>query len=190
VFGFGKRRTPTAIDRLRAGRWQCATCDVEHGWPFDLAARAPDPWPHQTVYEPNSALRLEGDFLSEDFCVLGGQYFFVRAVLEIPVRGLEQPFGFGCWSTLSRTNFERYVEGFDAGDYPADEQWTGWLCNQLLDYVGDAPVGVWVQLRTGRQRPLLWVAGDDEPLAVCQEEGMPPEEMVGLLNRYGHGPQG
>ncbi len=189
MFGFGKHRALTAIDRLRAGRWQCATCDVEHGWPSDIAAFAPDPWPHKAAYEPNSSLRLADDFLSEDFCVLGGRYFFVRAVLQIPVQGLEQPFGFGCWSTLSRANFERYVEGIDRGSYADGEQWPGWLSNQLFNYIRDEPMAVWVQPRSDRLRPLLWVADDAEPLAVSQDNGISPEEMVGILRHYGHGPQ-
>jgi len=94
---------------------------------IDLAAFAPDPWQGGEVREENSAIHLDGDFLSEDFCVMDGRYFFVRAVLEIPVQGFTQPFGFGCWSTLSRENFEKYIGGFDDGDFADQGPWTGWL---------------------------------------------------------------
>jgi len=129
VFGWGKKPPLTAAEQLRNARWRCASCDEEHSWPFDLAAHAPDPWHGPQDYETNGALRLDGDFLSEDFCVLDGKYFMVRAVLTIPVQGVEGVFGFGCWSTLSRENFDKYVEGFDNGDYPDWGPWSGWLCN-------------------------------------------------------------
>jgi hypothetical protein len=156
---------------------------------MDLAARAPDPWPHAKEYEPNSALRLEGDFLSEDLCVLGGEHFFVRSVLEIPVRGLEVPWGFGCWSTLSRANFDKYVAGFDSGEYEDDGPWFGWLSNQLkLYFEEDRPIAVDVFPEPDRQRPQLVVRDPDHPLGRAQREGVTGEAMLELLLAYGHGP--
>ena len=118
--------TPSAADFLR-GAWHCSRCGQAHQGLIDLAAFAPDPWQGGEVREENSAIHLDGDFLSEDFCVMDGRYFFVRAVLEIPVQGFTQPFGFGCWSTLSRENFEKYIGGFDDGDFADQGPWTGWL---------------------------------------------------------------
>lgn len=189
MFGIGKK-PPTALEQLRSGRWTCGSCDAEHGWPFDLGARKPDPWPHGDVDEPNGALRLDGDFLSEDFCVMDGRHFMIRGVLPIPVVGLEDNFGFGCWSTLSRANFEKYVDAFDRGDAGADEPWSGWLMNQLADFIEDTqPIGLWVQPRAERQRPLLWVQDDDHPLAIAQEQGISADRMLEIFRFYGHGPQ-
>jgi hypothetical protein len=75
--------------------------------------------------------RMDGDFLSEDFCIIGGDSFFVRGVLEIPVHGLAEKFGFGSWSSLSRPNFDLYVERFDDGDYAGLGPWSGWFSNRL-----------------------------------------------------------
>lgn len=174
---------------MERGRWKCGKCDVEHGWPFDLAVDGPDPWPHARVHEPNAALRMEGDFLSEDFCVLEGKYFLVRSVLTIPVIGVSGDFGFGCWGTLSRENFEKYLAGFDTGDHADMGPWTGWLCNRLQGFTpGPDPIAVWVQPRRDRQRPLLWVRDDDHPLAIAQENGISAERMLELFSAYGHGP--
>jgi hypothetical protein len=132
---------------------------------------------------------MDGDFLSEDFCVLGGKHFMIRAVLTIPVEGMEDHFGFGCWSTLSRKNFEKYVDGFDYGNPQQEELWSGWLCNSFSDFTGTDPLGVWVQTRDERQRPLIWVADDDHPLAIAQDQGISAERMLKILEYYGHGPQ-
>jgi hypothetical protein len=108
VSWFRRRPAPSAVERLRE-RWRCHGCDNIHEGLMDIAAFAPDPWPGEERREENAALRFDGDFLSEDFCIIGGRYFFVRGVLEIPVHGFAEKFGFGCWSTLSRENFEQYA---------------------------------------------------------------------------------
>lgn len=173
---------------MRSGRWACGACAEDHGWPFDLAARAPDPWPHGEDYEPNGALRTDGDFLSEDFCVLDGKHFMIRCVLTIPVQGVEEVFGFGCWSTLSSENFAKYLGGFDSGEYPEEALWTGWLVNRLENFTaGTDPVAMWVQPRGNRQRPLLWVQDDEHPLAVAQEQGITAERVLEIFRHYGHG---
>ena len=194
LFGFGRRQKAPArqaapIIELLSTDWRCSCCGELHHGLMDMAARAPDPWPHDRSYEPNSALRLQGDFLSEDLCVLEGRYFFVRSVLEIGVHGLSAPWGFGCWSTLSRTNFDKYVAGFDSGEYADDGPWFGWLSNHLKTYFkGTEPISVDVFPQSNRKRPLLVVQDEKHPLGIAQREGISPQAMLALLHAYGHGP--
>jgi hypothetical protein len=175
----------SAAERLR-GRWRCASCDAVHEGLLDLAAFAPDPWPGEELREPNSNLRLDGNFLSEDFCVMDGRYFFVRGVLEIPVHGFAEKFGFGCWSTLSRENFEKYVEGFDDGVFADWGPWSGWLGNRLGDYIGTEPEAVWVYPQPHRQRPTFRIMDSGHPLAIDQEKGITPERLLAIFEQYGH----
>ena len=181
------RRSPPPANPF-PGAWTCAGCSEVHHGVMDLAAFAPDPWPHGEEKEPNAALRFDGDFLSEDFCVLGGKYFMVRAVLEIPVHGLADKFSFGCWSTLSRENFERYLDGFDHSDYPDWGPWSGWLCNQLETYLGTDPQSVWVYPQPDRQRPTLRIMDADHRLAIDQHDGITIERLAEILRYYGHTP--
>jgi len=156
---------------------------------MDLAATAPDKWPHEESYEPNAALRLDSDFLSEDFCVIEGEHFFVRSVLEIPVRGLNVPWGFGCWTSLSRANFDKYVGGFDLGEYEDEGPWFGWLSNRLKIYFeGHESVALDVFPQAKRQRPKLRVQDLGHPLAVAQTRGISSQAILELLRAYGHGP--
>ena len=177
----------SAVEQLRSGHWDCTGCEGEHSGMIDLAAFAPDPWPGPSEYEPNSALRTEGDFLSEDFCVIDGHYFFARCVLEIPVHGLAEKFGFGCWSTLSRQNFDRYIGGFDGEGYGGQGPWSSWLCNRLFDHVGDAPLACWMYPQLARQRPTLAVADPEHPLAAAQADGISAEQVLAIYRHYGHG---
>jgi hypothetical protein len=189
VSWFRRRLAPSAAERLR-GSWGCTNCGEAHEGLLDLAALAPDPWPGEKHREENSALRFDGDFLSEDFCIMGGRYFFVRGVLEIPVHGFAEKFGFGCWSTLSRENFDKYIDGFNDGDYADWGPWGGWLCNQLADYIGTEPEAMWVYPQPNRQRPTFRIQNPDHPLAIDQEQGIKPERLLAIFESYGHAPAG
>lgn len=113
----------------------------------------------------------------------------IRCVLPIPVIGVQGDFGFGCWSTLSQENFDKYIDGFDSGEYADMGPWSGWLMNQLATFTdGKEPLPVLVQPRTERQRPLLFVQDDYHPLAIAQEEGITSERMLEVFRYYGHGP--
>lgn len=183
---FRKKRPPDALAILSGAEWKCAGCDDVHRGMFDLAAFAPDPWSGPITYEPNSALTLEGDFLSEDFCVLGGRNFLVRCVLDFPVEGLEQSFGFGCWGTLSKENFELYVSRFDDADYAGLGPWTSWLCNDVMQLVGSEPIGCHMFPQLDRQRPVLKVMDDEHPIALMQAQGIAPEDVLGIYRMNGH----
>jgi len=153
---------------------------------FDLAAIAPDPWPHPKTYAPNSDLRLDGgDFLSEDFCILGRNYL-VRCQLPVPVQDADAVFAFGCWGSLSRENFESYLERFDDGRYEDCGPWTSWLCNDLLGLVGTSPIGCLMFPQPNRQRPVLEVHDAEHPLARMQALGISAEQVVEIYKLAGH----
>jgi hypothetical protein len=184
---FGKRR-PSALELLNGASWTCRSCHEQHRGMFDLAADSPDQWDQPLTVEPNSALRFHGNFLSEDLCVLDGEHFFVRCVFEIPVHGLAEKFGYGCWSTLSRQNFDLYIEGFDSGDYAGMGPWFGWFSNRLRGFADSLNQKCWVYPQPGRQRPVIALADPDHELAIAQDEGITPERLLELYAAYGHGP--
>jgi hypothetical protein len=154
---------------------------------FDMASKAPDPWPHSIEFEPNSAVRLSGDFLSEDFCVIEGEHFMVRCVLELPVHGLKDNFAYGCWGSLKKENFETYLEVFDGGSIPPSSPWWSWLCNSAKPFTSDQSVGCWMFPQLHRQRPVLKVDDRSHPLGIAQEEGVSPEQVLDIYHAYGHG---
>jgi hypothetical protein len=183
---FGKRGKSAALELLGGAEWTCTQCELPHRGMFDLAPSAPDPWPGGLDHAPNSALSLEGDFLSDDFCVMGGEYFMVRCVLDIPVHGLDRSFGFGCWGSLSRTNFEAYVDNFDNGDFQGAGPWSSWMCNRFFTYVGSDPLACQMFPQLDRQRPVLRVQDEAHPLAVAQQHGISAEHVLEIYRHYGH----
>ena len=87
-----------------------------HRLPFDLACDHPDFWQGSAGKSPNSAVLTSDNILTEDFCIIDGQHYFVRCVLELPLIGWEgEAFGFGVWATLSKKNFALYGKTFDSG---------------------------------------------------------------------------
>lgn len=185
---FGQRQPTDALGILQAGKWTCRTCKQPHTGAFDLACHRPDPWNGDDRYEPNSAIRLDGDFLSEDFCVIGGEHFMVRCVLEIPVHGLKGRFAFGCWGSLKREDFEIYLEHFDSGTLPDNLPWFSWLVNDLGCFETTEPLACWMSPRSDRQRPVLEVDAPDHPLARAQTDGISPEELLEIYACHGHVP--
>ena len=186
---FGRRKR-TAFDILNGASWTCGNCSLEHEGMFDLAAAAPDHWEGDEAYELNSALRLDGVFLSEDFCVLGGEHFFIRCVFDIPVHGMADKFGLGVWSTLSRANFERYVDGFDSGSYSDLGPWTGWFSNRFKPFADSINHPCWVHPQLGRQRPVVTLHEEDHELARAQLDGITPERLLAIYAANGHAPVG
>ena len=185
VWPFGRKR-PTALETLSGREWRCSSCDEPHKGMFDLAADAPDHRPHEVQYEPNSAIRFDGDFLSEDFCVVGGEHFFVRCVLDIPIHGLADKFGFGCWGTTKRENFDKYLESFDGGPLPEGAPYWSWLCNRVKPFDVTEPLGCLMHPRLERQRPLLAVDEPDHLLAIAQNEGILSNELLQIYAANGH----
>lgn len=183
---FGRRRGVTALERLAGASWRCASCGIDHEGMFDLAAFAPDFWDGDEVREPNAALRMDGDFLSEDFCIIEGASFFVRGVVEIPVHGLAEKFGFGAWSSLSRANFDIYVDGFDDGIYGDLGPWTGWFSNRLDTFADTLRQPCWVYPQPDRQRPVIALDDAAHPLSIAQDEGISAERLLELYAACGH----
>lgn len=182
------RRKLSALNLLTGAAWKCGSCEIEHHGMFDLGADASDHWGKVDTIEPNSALRFDGDFLSEDFCVLDGEHFFVRCIFQIPVHGVAETFGFGVWSTLSRENFEIYVEGFDIGQFQDEGPWPGWFGNRLNGFEDTLNAPCWVYPQPARQRPVVTLVNPDHNLSVAQNEGISPDRLLELYEAYGHRP--
>lgn len=126
-------------------------------------------------------------FLSEDFCVLNAQHFFVRCVLELPILGSGgQSMGVGVWSTLSEKHFRRYVETFDSGEQDGLGPWFGWFSNRLTGYPDTLNLKCQVHPRAGRQRPWIELEPTEHPLSREQREGVTLDRVLEIHALNGH----
>ena len=173
--------------RLHNRDWTCPCCGQKHAGLFDIAYVRPEQWTGSEDYRPNSEARAASHILTEDFCVLEGEHYFVRCVLELPIAGApSERFGFGVWSTLSQKNFDLYVESFDSGVQEHLGPWFGWFSNRLFDYPDTLNLKCQVHLRDGRIRPWIELEPTEHPLAVEQRQGITFDRILELYALSGH----
>jgi hypothetical protein len=152
-----------------AHAWTCRCCGRQFAsLPFDFAVDAPTYWRQLTEEERSRA------FLNSDVCVIGEDRF-IRGCLEIPVRGREERFVWGVWSSLSDASLRRAYELWDAAQIPADEPARfGWLSNELkaVYQISTLNLKTAIRFRPGNLRPSIEVENSDHPLAREQAEGI------------------
>jgi hypothetical protein len=79
--------------------------------------------------------------------------YFIRTVLEIAIDGVEEPFTWGVWASLSAKSFNRYLETYN--DPVVGEQYFGRLCNRLPFYPDTIGLHADVIVQGDRNRPTL-----------------------------------
>jgi hypothetical protein len=168
---------------------RCASCeDVHHGL-FDIVYAKPAAWPgDDSALSENSAVLRETNFLSEDFCVLNDEHFFVRCVLDLPIIGAPggERFGYGVWSTLSRKNFAIYRDLFGAGTFDGEGPWFGWFSNHLRGYPDTFNLRCQVHPLSGRLRPWIELEPTDHPLASETRDGVTFDRLLDIYALHGH----
>lgn len=128
--------------------------------------------------------------ISSDLCTItheAGTDYFIRAVLEVPIDGVEEPFLWGVWVSLSEKSFSRYVETYDS---PVEgDGFFGWVCNAIpaYPYEGSRAADVVVQLGGQRPKVVLHRADpEDDPLVVDQVHGISVSRAQQIAERALH----
>ena len=173
--------------RLHDRDWTCPCCGHKHIGLFDLSIEAPIHWEGLAEPLPNSEVRSSGNILTHDFCIVDGEHFFVRCVLELPVVAVPgQRFGFGIWSSLSKTNFDLYVDSFRRSKRDHLGPWKGWFSNRLAGYPDTLNLKCKVAPQDSGQRPLIELEPTDHPLALEQQHGITFDRILELYALSGH----
>jgi hypothetical protein len=113
----------------------------------------------------------------DDFCRLqnGETRFFVRGLIELPIRGSDTYFGYGVWIETTAEVLERLGESWHDDDAQLTE--SGFLANELEAYPGSA--GLAVTLRTRTALPAVRIE-DEHRLAQDQRAGILDERASEL----------
>lgn len=127
---------------------------------------APDVWEPSFENDPDS-------MLSSDQCVMRGQHFFIRGLIEIPVIGSEDVFSWGVWVSLSKDNFARALEVWNTEGREAEKPYFGWLSTELALYSeSTTDLKTNAHTRLVGTRPFIELEFTDHPLAVEQRNGI------------------
>jgi len=132
-------------------------------WHFD----APDVW--SSLAPEDREKRGE---LSTDQCAIDNEHFFVRGLVEIPIVGSDEPFTWGVWVSLSRTNFERARELWLDGKRVNEAAYFGWFSNSIPSYPETINLKTAVHSRDVGLRPYIELEATDHPLALEQRNGI------------------
>jgi len=173
--------------KLHDRDWICPCCGEKHRGVFDIACGKPDFWQGPEENRPNSAVLTSSNLLTEDFCVLNGEHFFVRCVLRLPITGtVDEHFAYGVWATLSKKTFDIYLDVFDAGNAGDLGPWLGRLSNRLPGYPDTLNLKCHVCPQDNRQRPHIELEPTDHPLAIEQQRGIAFDRLLEIYALNGH----
>ncbi|WAC73760.1 DUF2199 domain-containing protein [Roseateles sp. SL47] len=89
----------------------CTCCGRLHEGSPSVAYSSPWHYSQLTDDEKTSLAKIDSDLCR----ISSGDQtdYFVRCVLEIPIHGVDDPFIWGVWSSLSEKSFRRYVETYN-----------------------------------------------------------------------------
>ncbi len=125
----------------------CAQCGTAHeGYPTDCGYTLPD----DVWAIPESERETRAKFTT-DLCEMDGRYF-IRGILLIPLVQREDDFAWGVWAELEHSNFERYLEIYDA-DAADEPPMSGALANAIPGYEGAANERVLIKFGGSGDRP-------------------------------------
>ena len=148
-------------------QFTCTCCGRVHEGLSDLACAAP--YYYYTVPEAERDRRC---MLTSDARSIDGEDFFIRGCVEIPVIGRANPFMFGAWCSLSRSNFEKYLRTFEDERQSHEGPFFGWLSVRLPGYPDTLNLKVMAHLRDGGTRPLFELEESEHPLSVNSRRGI------------------
>lgn len=161
----------------------CSCCGQRHEGSPSFGYKAPAYYDSLSQEEKQSIAEL-----GDDLCRIehsGGTYYFARVVLEIPIRGVSEPFLWGVWVSLSRESFEKYTSTW--GCHDESDRYFGWFGNRLPYYPDTTSLKTHVRPRNGGLRPALELEPTEHPLAIHFHEGMTIEEAQQIAEAAMHG---
>ena len=159
----------------------CRSCGEIHrdlpAWHFDSPIQV------QAIPHAERASRVE---LTADQCVIDRRHFYVKGLLEVPVRNSAQPFVWGVWLSISDEAYRRFAELFADPMRTADTSFFGWLCNSLPEYPETQLLKTRLHIREFPMRPWIELERTEHPLAIDQRDGLTEERAIAMAERLLH----
>ncbi len=159
----------------------CHCCGQRHEGLPDLAFDAPYYYEQLSDEQKRTIAKK-----SDDFCSINDEDFFIRGILFTPIIGMDLDFGWGVWVSLSRTNFQRYIELFNAEDPSGEGPYFGWFSNRMPWYPETLSLKTNVHLQPYPHRPRIELEPTDHPLSIHQREGIDLPTLQAILEANLH----
>lgn len=176
--------------------FQCS-CGERHTGLFPINLHHPIGWKGGDEYEPDEPIRMDGDFLSGNFCVVQGKFFAMRMRLPLRMRGAEPAaFMFTVWASLDRGDFEAFHAAYSANKLSTDVKVPARLVNRVGGYPDTFNLMGSAFQELDRAPPILIIHGiqagpnNAHPLLAEQRFGIDVDRMLELFAAYGHDMRG
>ena len=157
--------------------YRCSVCGETHNDLPDIGADRPDQW--WAIPEEERARRIQ---LSSETCIIDGEHYLIRGVIEVPILDYADRLGFGVWVSQKQENFQTYLDNFDSAEIGP---FFGWLCTRIAYYKQDTfLLKTMVHFRSGGLRPSIELEPSDHPLAVAQREGIGLDTAWEIVHFY------
>ncbi|HEY3741743.1 MAG TPA: DUF2199 domain-containing protein [Bryobacteraceae bacterium] len=161
--------------------FRCSCCGAAiPGPPLDWSFNAPDLW-WQLSDEERAVSELH-----PDQCVINGEHFFIRGVIEIAVVDDAESFAYGVWASLSEKNFLRAAKTWDDPKRAEEPACFGWLCNSIPGYPETLHLKTMVHTREIGVRPLIELEPNEHPLAIEQRKGITTKRVREIAEMIHH----
>jgi len=117
-----------------------------------------------------------------------GTQHFIRCVLDIPIHGIEDPFTWGIWVSVSEKSFARYSGTCD--ETREGDGFFGWFANALPCYPSTLALPSNVNLQPGNQRPTVHLhQSHDHQLMRDQRDGISVALAQAIAETVSHPPK-
>jgi hypothetical protein len=165
---------------MSALSFACSRCGKRHEGLPALGFGAPAYWDEGLRETDPDKNRLESDI-----CIIQGTNFFIRGLLEVPVKGTDAVLVWNLWVTQSEANFHDYVDSLPKS--PARVTF-GYLANRLPGYADSLNLPTQVHWRPEGLRP--WIELPPKPHPLCRDwlDGIAPERAAAFAEAVLHPP--
>lgn len=147
----------------------CSCCGKRHDGLPDIRFEAPRGWSDAAAGGDRN-----GNRLGTDFCILGDD-LFIRCVLLVPIRSMDESFGWGVWLSQSEANFRDYVTTFPG---TPERSTFGYLWNRLPLYPDTVGMEARAHWQSGKDRPLVELKPVDNPLYHDWHDGITMKRAI------------
>ena len=150
----------------------CSVCGEHHDeMMLDIRMGLPEP-----VFELPDEERAERAEFGDDSGIYrgadGGEHYYVRGLLEIPIPSLDRYFGYGAWIEVDGESYDRLGELWDDERGREEPAFSGRLANELAPYAGTFGLPVMLQLREVELLPVIELVDTDHRLRAEQQNGI------------------
>lgn len=137
-------------------KFTCRTCGKLHdASEISFGADAPVQWGLISDRERASSV------LGGEQCVIEAEdqrHFFVRACLDVPIKGTARAFTWGVWVSLSEKSFLEISDHWEDPSRTSLGPYFGWLCTKIPEYPDSVFLKTMVHQRAVGQRPIVELA--------------------------------